>query len=165
MLALALAGLTVLRFTRGLWGVVGAAVLLSTAFFTQESALLFVSAALVWLAVEDMKRALAFAIAIALLCGGGFVLLSRLLGAWFNYYAWDVPISDALAPGLVLRYVSDQLLASSACGRSPRCSRSRCRCAWRGTARHGRALGARVVGCSRPEREPAPRPCCRRSRW
>jgi hypothetical protein len=111
MLALALGGLATLRFTRGLWGIAGAAVLLAAAFFTQESALLFISAALVWLAVEDMKRALAFAIAIALLCGGGFVLLSHLLGPWFNFDAWDAPLGlMRFAPGLVLHYVSDQLL-------------------------------------------------------
>ena len=91
MLFLTFAGLVVLRTSRGLVGAVGAAALLTAAFFTKQHALCFGLAALLHLAFSDRRRLPAFAIALTVGCVGGFVLLTRLLGPWFSFYVYDVP--------------------------------------------------------------------------
>ena len=91
MLLLAFAGLATLRFSRGNAGAVGAAALLSAAFFTKQHALCFGVAALLHLVVSDRRRLPAFGIALLVGCAGGFALLSLLMGPWFSFYVYDVP--------------------------------------------------------------------------
>jgi hypothetical protein len=91
MLCLALAGLVVLRFTRGVAGACGAALLLSIAFFTKQHAVWFVLAGLLHLAFNDRRRLPAFAVAAAVGCGGGYALLSWWLGPWFRFFTFEVP--------------------------------------------------------------------------
>jgi len=111
MLALVLGGFATLRFTRGIWGALAGAVVLACAYFTLEVAAWFIAGALVYFLFEDRKRAAVLALALALLCGGGFLLLSWRLGLWFNYSAWDLPLgSFAFDPWRVLGFMSEQLL-------------------------------------------------------
>jgi len=91
MLCLALAGLVVLRFTRGAAGACAAALLLSVAFFTKQHAAWFVLAALLHLAFNDRRRLLPFALIAGAGCAGGFALLSLWLGPWFSFFTLQVP--------------------------------------------------------------------------
>jgi hypothetical protein len=55
----------------------------------------------------------AYVLVVGLIVGGGYVLLSRLLGPWFNYDAWDVPLAT-LRPSLTapIHLVGGQLLGT-----------------------------------------------------
>jgi len=91
MLLLGFSGLALLRLT-GLWGTLGAAALLSLAFFTGLQAGWLVVAALVHLALNDRRRLIVFGPAVIAGCAGGYLLLSTRLGPWFSFFTWDVPI-------------------------------------------------------------------------
>ena len=106
-----LLGFASLRFTIGVVGAIAGSVLLSIAFFVHAPAVWFVAAAALSLAFEDRRRCTAFAIAALALVGGGYVVLSALLGPWFNFAAWDVPLRAlGLAGGDVLPFVAGHLL-------------------------------------------------------
>jgi hypothetical protein len=91
MLLLVVAGLVTLRLTRGLPGAAASALLLALAFFTKQHAACFGVAALLHLLWNDRRRLPVFALTLVLACGGGFFLLTRVLGPWFSFYVYDVP--------------------------------------------------------------------------
>jgi hypothetical protein len=113
MLILAITAFTVLRATSGAVGALFAAVLLGAAFFVDQQAGWFLVAALVVLTAEDRSQLVAFVLVAGLVVGGGYVLLSRLLGPWFNYNAWDLPLAS-LRPGLAAstHFFAGQLLGT-----------------------------------------------------
>lgn len=109
-LALGLAGLAMLRFLSGISGVLGAAVLLSAASFVHPLAAAFLVAAGVSLH-EHRRHCLVFLATSALLCGGGYVLLSARLGPWFNFNAWDAPLAALrFRPIVLLHAIGDEIL-------------------------------------------------------
>jgi hypothetical protein len=115
MLLCALLGLWVLRVTTRLWGALLAAVLIGAACFTQQSAMWFVAAAMFTLAIDDRKRLLAFTLTSAVVIGGGYVALSRLLGPWFNFNVFDEPLRAlAFRPAAPLHFIGDHLLGKLA---------------------------------------------------
>ena len=91
MLFLAIAGLAVLRYTRGLPGAFAAALLLAVAFFTKQHAVLFCFGAVGYLFFQDRRRFLPFTLALLVLCLGGYLVLGAWLGEWFRFYTWSVP--------------------------------------------------------------------------
>jgi hypothetical protein len=111
MLLFALAAFLVLRLSHGMGGAVVAAVLGSAAFFTDAQAVWFLAAALFSLALDERRRLLAFTLVTGVCVGGGYVLLSRALGPWFNFSAWGDPGQllrwNPVGP---LQYVGDDLL-------------------------------------------------------
>lgn len=109
-MALGLAGLAMLRFLTGITGVLGAALFLSAASFVHPLAAAFIVAAGVSL-IEHRRHCLIFLATSALLCGGGYVLLSARLGPWFNFNAWDAPLAALrFRPIVLLHAVGDELL-------------------------------------------------------
>ncbi len=115
MLILAITAFVVLRATTGVTGALAAAVLLGLAFFIDQRAGWFLLAALAVLALEDRGQLTAFVLGVGLIVGGGYVLLSRLLGPWFNYDAWDVPLA-LLRPSLEpVRLAGGQLFGTLGC--------------------------------------------------
>lgn len=113
MLMLALAGGLAMRSLPGTAGGLIAALLLSVACFTHAQGLWFVAAALVYLTREDRGRLVPFTLGVAVLLAGGFVLLSKLLGPWFNHSVWDVPLQSLRFDGpALLRFVGGQLLGT-----------------------------------------------------
>ena len=111
MLALVLAGFTTLRFSQGFWGALFAALLLSGACLTHATALWFVAAMMFYVVGEDRGRVMVVMPAFALLFGGSYILLSRVLGQWFNYYACDLPLGSLrFAPTQLLQYLGTHLV-------------------------------------------------------
>lgn len=111
MLLLVLLGFLALRLSNGHAGAMVAAVALSAAFFTEPQAAWFIAAALFALRLEDRERLLAFTLVLAILVGGGHVLLSRTLGPWFNFGAWGDPLhSLRWNPAAPLQFVGGDLL-------------------------------------------------------
>jgi hypothetical protein len=84
MLALALGGGLALRSMPGAAGGSIAALMLSAACFTHAQGAWFAAAALVYLLREDRGRLVAFTLGLAVFLAGGYLLLSRFLGPWFN---------------------------------------------------------------------------------
>ncbi len=113
MLLLALGGALALRSMPGAVGGLIAALMLSAACFTHPQAVWFAVAAFVYLTREDRGRLVPYTLGMALFFGGGYVLLSHLLGPWFNYYAWDLPVRSLRfdGPGL-MHFVSGRLLGT-----------------------------------------------------
>lgn len=113
MLLLALGGGLALRAMPGAAGGLIAALMLSAACFTHAQAAWFAAAALIYLTREDRGRLVPFTLGLAVFLAGGFVLLSRFLGPWFNYYVWDLPIRLLRfdGPGM-LHFVGDRLLGT-----------------------------------------------------
>jgi hypothetical protein len=110
------AGLATLRWSRGRLGAIGAAVLLTAAFFTKQHAILFAFAAAAHLALNDRRRLLPFLVTLAIGCGGGFLLLSLWLGPWFRFYVWEVPSHwSELSRVRVLDYFRLHLLGAFSC--------------------------------------------------
>lgn len=110
-LALGFGALCVLRFTSGHVGVVLAALLVAASFFVHPLGVGFLAAALAYLVLHHPKHALVFASTAAVLCGGGYVLLSNRLGAWFNFNAWDAPLAMLrFRPLQLLHALGDELL-------------------------------------------------------
>ena len=109
-MALGLAGLAMLRFLSGWVGVLGAAAFLSAAFFVHPLAAAFFVAAGLSLR-EHRRHCLLFVVTSAILCGGGYVLLSERLGPWFNFNAWDAPLAALrFRPVVLLHAVGDEIL-------------------------------------------------------
>jgi hypothetical protein len=113
MLLLALGGGLAMRSMPGAAGGLVAALMFSAACFTHAQGVWFTGAALVYLLREDRGRLVAFTLGVATFLGGGFVLLSRALGPWFNYYAWDLPVQALRfdGPGM-LHFFGNQLLGT-----------------------------------------------------
>jgi hypothetical protein len=111
MLLLVLLGFFALRLTNGVVGVLLSALLFAGAFFTDLAATWFVAAAVLALVLDERKRLFAFTLTTAVLIGGGYVALSQMLGPWFNFNAWDHPLTalrfSAIRP---LHFVGDHLL-------------------------------------------------------
>ncbi len=113
MLLLALGGGLAMRSLPGMAGGLIAALMLSVACFTHAQALWFVAAAFIYLTREDRGRLVPFTLGIAVFLAGGFLLLSHVLGPWFNYSAWDLPIRSMRFDGHgMLRFVGGQLLGT-----------------------------------------------------
>jgi hypothetical protein len=113
MLALVLAGFLSLRTIPGAWGAAIAAVLVTVACFTDQRAVAFAAAGILYLTLEGHRRVAAYVLTLGLLGGGGYVLLSHLLGPWFNFYAWEVPVrSLAFAPMRLLDFFGRELLGT-----------------------------------------------------
>ena len=111
MLFLVIAGLATLRFSRGIPGAIGAAALLSAAFFTKQHALCFAGVALLHLLFSDRRRLPAFALTLVVGCGGVFLLLTRVLGPWFSFYVYDVPSHwSHLSRGRIFTYLGSELI-------------------------------------------------------
>ena len=54
-----------------------------------------------------------FTLGVAVFFAGGYVLLSRFLGPWFNYYVWDVPLHSLRFDGpALLHFLGTQLLGT-----------------------------------------------------
>jgi hypothetical protein len=106
---LAVAGLTVLRFTPGSKGALVAGLSLAAASLTSHHAVWFALGAAVHLGVNEPRRLLPFGLVVALVVAGGAVLLARWLGPWFSFYNVDLVVHGlrpdsnglALATGLV----------------------------------------------------------------
>ena len=110
-LALGLAGLLLLRHAPTYVGTIGAGLLLSAAFFVHPLALWLIGAAIGYRVAEQPKQCLALVITVALACGGGYVFLSKSLGDWFNFSAFDGPMSALrFRPDRLLHFVGDVLL-------------------------------------------------------
>ena len=110
-LVLCVTGLLALRDIEGIPGALIAALLLSVACFTQQIALWFVAAATIHLAREERRRVIPFLLGFAVLGGGGYMLLSRFLGGWFNFYAWDAALATLrVDPAGLFHVAGDQLL-------------------------------------------------------
>jgi hypothetical protein len=115
MLLAALLGLYALRLTNGIPGALLAALLLGAACFTQQQAVWFVAAAMFSLAIDDRKRLAVFALTSAVVIGGGYVVLSRLLGPWFNFNVFDEPLHAlGFRPAAPLHFIGDHLLGKLA---------------------------------------------------
>lgn len=113
MLVLALGGCLALRVMPGATGGLVASLMLSAASFTHPQAVWFAVAALVYLTLEDRGRLVPYTLGLGLFLGGGYLLLSRALGPWFNYHAWDLPVRSLRfdGPGL-MRFVGSWLLGT-----------------------------------------------------
>jgi hypothetical protein len=111
MLLLVMLAFLVLRLTKGWLATIPAAVLLSAAFFVEQSAGWFLAAALVATAPEGRARFFTLFGTASVAIAGGYVGLSEVLGPWFNFAAVDGPLQamrfSILAP---LDFVGDQLL-------------------------------------------------------
>jgi hypothetical protein len=113
MLCLALAGLTTLRFTRGVVGAVVAALLLTLSFFTKQHGVWFAIAALFHVATNDRRRLWAFAPVLAVGCVGGYFALSAWLGPWFGFFTWEIPSHwSSIDKVRILNYVGRGLFGS-----------------------------------------------------
>jgi hypothetical protein len=113
MLALVLAGFLSLRTIPGAWGAAIGALLITVACFTHQRAVGFAAAAMLYLAIEGRSRLTAYALAFGALGGGGYVLVSHVLGPWFNFYAWDVPIRTLeFAPTRLLDFLGRDLIGT-----------------------------------------------------
>ncbi len=113
MLVLALGGGLALRVLPGAPGGLIAALMISSACFTHPQAVWLAAGVLIYLTREDRGRLVPYTLGMALFLGGGYVLLSRYLGPWFNYYAWDLPVRSLHfdGPGL-LHFAGSRLLGT-----------------------------------------------------
>ncbi len=111
MLLLVLAGYWTLRFTYGVTGVLVAVLLLAGACLTQLTAVWFTAAAGVSQAFDERKRLVTLALAMALVLGGGYAMLSKLWGPWFNDATWSALLRTLqFDPLRLIRYAGDELL-------------------------------------------------------
>src|SRR5439155_7677009 len=106
-------GFVVLRWGGVVLGPVSAALALAAACFTHSAGLCFAFAALLHLAVRDHQRLPRYAVVLAVLVGGGHIGLSQIMGPWFNFQAWDVPLHALhFEPLALLSYVGTHLLGT-----------------------------------------------------
>jgi len=113
MLALVLAGFLSLRTIPGAWGAAIAAVLVSVACFTDQGAVAFAAAGILYLALEGHRRVAGYVLMLGVLGGGGYVFLSHLFGPWFNFYAFEIPIrSMEFAPDRLIGFVGRELVGT-----------------------------------------------------
>lgn len=113
MLVLALGGGLALRSMPGAAGGLIAALMLSAACFTHAQGAWFAVAAFIYLTREDRGRLVPYTLGMAVFYGGGHLALSHVLGPWFNYHAWDLPLRSLRfdAPAM-LHFVGGQLLGT-----------------------------------------------------
>ncbi|MFN8586474.1 MAG: hypothetical protein U0704_01640 [Candidatus Eisenbacteria bacterium] len=113
MLLFTFAGLATLRFTRGIPGALGAAVLLALGFFTKQHSILFSIGALAYLVFHDRRRALPFGVAIVVLTAGTYAVLTAWLGEWFRVFTWSVPRGwSQFAPVRIEAYLGKNLFGT-----------------------------------------------------
>jgi len=111
MMPFVLAGFFALRLSDDFGGPLLSAVAFTAAFFVAPQALWFVAAAMFALAIDSRQRLLVFTLVLAILAGGGYVLLSNLWGPWFNVAAWGNPLESLRwNPGGILQLVGGDLL-------------------------------------------------------
>jgi len=108
MLFLAFAGLAILRFNGGARGAMLGGAVTALAFFAKQHGLLFAFGGLAYLLFHDRRRLLPYALAVAVVAGGGFLLLSNWLGPWFSFYVQEVPSRwSEFSRGRVRDYFAD----------------------------------------------------------
>jgi hypothetical protein len=111
MMALVLLGLLTIRHLPGIAGAAAGALLFAVATFVEPQAAWFAGGAAVSLALERNRRGRVFVLTTGVLVAAGYVWLSHALGPWFNWSAFDGPLSalrfDAYAP---LEALADPLL-------------------------------------------------------
>jgi hypothetical protein len=90
--AWSIAALVTLRFTRGDVGAAAAALLMTVALSCSLLNSVFALAALIHLAVNDRPRLAAHGLTLAVLAAGAWMGLSRVLGPWFTFYTWRLPL-------------------------------------------------------------------------
>lgn len=113
MLLLVLAGFAAVRYTFGNLGALLAALLLTVACVIHPMAVWFTVAALLYIALEDSRRFVVTLLAVAMLWSAGYFSLSMLLGPWFNFFAWDLPLhSLRFEPVRLLHFLGTQLLGT-----------------------------------------------------
>ncbi len=93
MVACALLGLATLRWLSGLWGAVLGGAMFAAAIFVEPAAAWLAAGAAWSLDLGRNQRAATFVITAGVLVAAGYVALSRWLGPWFNYSAFDVPLA------------------------------------------------------------------------
>ncbi len=74
------------RGPKGVRSMIGAGILFSLAFWTKQTAVLFILAAGAWQLVRDWRRCVYLVITVALLCGGGMLLLQWQSEGWAWFY-------------------------------------------------------------------------------
>jgi hypothetical protein len=113
MLVLALGGALALRSVPGAAGALIAAPMFTAACFTHLQAAWLAAAAFVYLTRENRGRLVPFTLGMGLFLGGGYLALSHYLGPWFNYQAWDLPLSTLRfdGPGMA-RFAGERLLGT-----------------------------------------------------
>jgi hypothetical protein len=100
MVALALLGLATLRWLTGLWGAGVAGAIFALAIFVEPTAVWLAAGAAWSLDLGRNRRSATFALVAGVLVAVGYVALSRSLGPWFNYSAFDEPIALLQIDGL-----------------------------------------------------------------
>lgn len=91
-----------IRFVRGAGGIVGAAVLLTLAYFTKQPALIMGPALFAYLFLVDRRRALWFGGTLLTLVIGSSVAIDSVHQGWFGYYTHRVVTGHAMVwEGLV----------------------------------------------------------------
>jgi len=110
MLLLVLLGYMTLRFTHGITGVLVAVLLFAAACLTQLTAVWFTAAACVSQVFDERKRLVVLVLAMGVVFGGGYVMLSERWG-WFNAATWETLIRTVqFAPFGLLHFAGDELL-------------------------------------------------------
>lgn len=113
MLLFVLASGLALREPQAGVGIPCGAVMLAIACFVHPQAVWFAAAGFIYVALAHRERLLSFALPLVLCGGGGYILLSYLLGPWFNYNAWDLPLGTLVFdPSAILRYLGVQVLGT-----------------------------------------------------
>ena len=90
-LMLVLVGLYIVRFQRAYALMVCAGLLFSLAILTKQTGLIVTTPVICWLAITDRKKALVVVAVIAVIAGGGTLVLQHLSGGWYKYYVFDLP--------------------------------------------------------------------------
>jgi hypothetical protein len=102
MLALALLGLATLRYLTGIGGAIAGGAMFAIAIFVEPTAAWLAGGAAWSLGLGRNHRAAAFVITSGVIVAAGYVALSRWLGPWFNYSAFDGTLAlldfDGLRP-------------------------------------------------------------------
>jgi hypothetical protein len=112
LMLLALLAFSALRFLPGVLGALLGALFLAAACFVEPLALLFVIAAAGSQVAEGKRRFVTFVIAAGLLLAGGTILLSRVLGPWYNAAAWSLPLETLrFDPLAAIRFSTAHLLS------------------------------------------------------
>ena len=110
MIALVLLGLLTIRHLPGWGGAALGAILVSAAWFVEPQAAWFAAGAAVSLALERNRRGAVFALTTGVLVAAGYAWMSYELGPWFNWSAFDGPLSAMRFDAFALRTVLDPIL-------------------------------------------------------
>ena len=87
-----------------------AGAIFALAFLAKQTALLVALPIAIHAALDDRRRAVAFAGTLAVLIGASTLLLDRGSGGWYHYYVFGVAMSHRIDRTLVTRFWTDDLL-------------------------------------------------------